>query len=415
MMGGAYPELIERRESILRAAQNEEERFNRTLDQGLSLVEQALAEAESSGSEAFPAETAFLLHDTYGFPVEVTREIVEERGLSLEAFDAAMDTQRRRARGATKGEDAVSAAILQFARETMHPTEFLGYEREDLYSVVESLAFLPDGRVVALRESPFYAESGGQTADLGVVESEDGKVAVDDVQQYGQVQVIVGRVAEGRLESGVRVKAALSPVHRHDVAANHTATHLLHYALRTRLGKEVTQAGSAVRADKLRFDFAYHEPLGPKRLGEIEELVNRRIVENHPVRTFTTTQEHAKDLGAMALFGEKYDDFVRVVEIDDFSRELCGGTHVGCTSELGILKILSETSVGANVRRIEAITGRSAVAYYRLSDGLVATATALLGSQNADLVQSRRATSDPGLRPGGGGKALPVWHGQGSC
>jgi alanyl-tRNA synthetase len=391
VMAGAYPELSERRPSILRVAQSEEERFNRTLDQGLTLVDEAIAQAETEGTGIFPAATAFLLHDTYGFPVEVTREIVEERGLSLDlkGFAEAMEGQRKRARGASKGTDAVADAIVQFARDTLHPTEFLGYERDDLYTVAENVVTLPDGRIaVALRESPFYAESGGQSPDRGTIESEDGKVAVDDVQQHGHVQVVIGRLIEGRVEAGTRVKAALALAHRHDIAANHTATHLLHYALRTRLGKEVTQAGSAVRADKLRFDFAYHEPLGSKRLGEIEELVNRRIVENHPVRTFTTTQDHARDLGAMALFGEKYDEFVRVVEIDDFSRELCGGTHVGSTSELGIFKILSENSVGANVRRIEAITGRSAVAYYRTRDTQVAEATALLGSQQADLLQS---------------------------
>jgi alanyl-tRNA synthetase len=391
LMGAAYPELHERRQSILRVAESEEQRFNRTLDQGLVLVDEAMAEAEAAGSKVFPGATAFLLHDTYGFPMEVTREIVEERGLSLDlsGFESAMESQRRRARRAQKGGDAMQDAIVRFARETVHPTEFMGYERDDLYTVVENIAALPDGRLVmALRESPFYAEAGGQTADVGTVESDDGKAAVDDVQQHGQVQTIVARVLDGRIEPGTRVKAILSLSYRHDVAANHTATHLLHYALRARLGKDVAQAGSSVRADKFRFDFAYHEPLGPKRLGDIEGLVNRRIVENHPVRTFTTTLDHARDLGAIALFGEKYGDFVRVVEIDDFSRELCGGTHVGATSELGVFKILSESSVGANVRRIEAITGRAAVAYYRSRDGLVTSAVEALSAGNSDVLQA---------------------------
>ncbi len=390
MMGIAYPELRDRENEIMRVAQSEEERFNRTLGQGLSLVEEALAKAESEGNSVFSADTAFLLHDTYGFPVEVTREIVEERGFSLDlqAFDKAMDSQKRRARGAAKGSDVVSDAVVSFARKTLRPTEFLGYERDDLYTVIENLTELPDGRVaLVLRESPFYAESGGQMSDVGSVESEDGKLAVEDVQQHGQVQVVIGKALEGRLEKGTRVKAALSLTHRHDIAANHTATHLLHYALRTRLGKDVTQAGSSVKADRLRFDFSYHEPLGPKRLAEVEDLVNRRIVENHPVRTFTTSQDHARDLGAMALFGEKYDEFVRVVEIDDFSRELCGGTHVGATSELGIFKILAENSVGANVRRIEAVTGRSAVAYYRSRDDAVQKASALLET-SGDMLQA---------------------------
>ncbi len=382
LMGGTYPELAERSETILRTVGTEEERFNRTLDQGLVLVEEAIDRAHHEGSSVFPGAVAFQLHDTYGFPVEVTREIVEERGLTLGLanFESSMDDQRKRARRAQKGGDVLQDAIVRFARQTEHPTEFKGYEREDLYTVVENVETLDDGRVLlALRESPFYAEMGGQTADTGRVESDCGKVQVEDVQQQGELQVLVGRLVDGDIEAGVRVKASLSSSYRHDVAANHTGTHLLHYALRSRLGKDVTQAGSSVRADKFRFDFAYHEPIGREHLKEIEELVNRRIVENHPVRTFTTSLEHARDLGATALFGEKYGEFVRVVEIDDFSRELCGGTHVAWTSEVGAFKILSESSVGANVRRIEAVCGRAAVAYYRDRDLLVGAAAVALG------------------------------------
>jgi alanyl-tRNA synthetase len=406
LMGGTYPELIDRRDVILRTVGSEEERFNRTLDQGLVLVEEAIARAEDEGSRVFPGAVAFQLHDTYGFPVEVTREIVEERGLALDlaGFDSSMESQRKRARRAQKGGDALQEAIVRFARETEHATEFRGYEREDLYTVVENLEALEDGRLLlALRESPFYAEMGGQTADTGLVEADCGKVRVEDVQQQGEVQVIVARPLEGELEAGVRVKASLSASYRHDVAANHTATHLLHYALRSRLGKDVHQAGSSVRADKFRFDFAYHEPIGREHLKEIEELVNRRIVENHPVRTFTTSLEHARDLGATALFGEKYGDFVRVVEIDDFSRELCGGTHVAWTSEVGAFKILSEGSVGANVRRIEAVSGRAAVSYYRDRDLLVSSAASVLGVTEDQLLpglarlQSKVATLESEL------------------
>ncbi len=391
LMSGVYPELGERKDTILRVVHSEEERFNRTLDQGLVLVEEAIIKAKDEGTPVFPAAVAFQLHDTYGFPVEVTRELVEERGLSLDLdqFEAAMEDQRKRARQAQKGGEAFQDVIARFARDTVHPTEFKGYEREDLYTVVENVENLDDGRVLlALRESPFYAEMGGQTADTGLIESETGEAVVLDVQSHGEVQVIVARVLKGRIEPNTRVKAVLSSSYRHDVAANHTATHLLHYALRSRLGKDVTQAGSSVRADKLRFDFAYHEPLGAKRLAEIEELVNRRIVENHPVRTFTTSIEHARDLGAVALFGEKYGDFVRVVEVDDFSRELCGGTHVGSTSELGIFKIVSEGSVGANVRRIEAVSGRIAVAYYRERDALVTETAGMLGAVEGQLLPS---------------------------
>ena len=391
MMGGAYPELADRRDTIMRIVNAEEERFNRTLDQGLLLLEQEMERARDSGTEALPGTTAFLLHDTYGFPVEVTRELVEEQGLSLDldGFETAMEEQRARARGSQKGGGQSEDAMVSFARGAGAPTEFLGYEQDEVFTIVESVEALGDDRIlISLRESPFYAEMGGQTADIGWIEADSGRVEVLDVQLQGAVQVIVARVARGSIEPGTRVKAAVSTVHRHSVAANHSGTHLLHYALRTTLGKDVTQAGSAVRADKLRFDFAFHEPLGAARLEEIESIVNRKIVEDHPVRTFTTSLEHAKDLGATALFGEKYGDFVRVVEVDDFSRELCGGTHVSRTSEIGLLKILSEASVGANVRRIEAVTGKRAVEYYRSRDALVTKAASLLATQEDQLLPS---------------------------
>lgn len=388
IMGSAYPELLERRESILRVARSEEERFNRTLDQGLALVEEAIAQAEAEGSRVLSGKVAFILHDTYGFPVEVTREIALERGLALDIddFNRAMEEQRNRARTARAGGDNLQEIMVRFARETAHSTEFKGYEREELYTVVENVEAVEADRILlALRESPFYAEMGGQTADTGIIESDTGRVAVEDVQQHGEVQVIVARRLEGQFEAGTRVRACVSSTHRHDVSANHTATHLLHYALRARLGKDVVQAGSSVKADKLRFDFAYHEPLGPDLMAQIEDLVNQRIVEDHPVRTYMTTLDHARGLGAMALFGEKYGDFVRVVEIDDFSRELCGGTHVARTSEIGIFKIVSEGSVGANVRRIEALTGRAAVAYYRHTDALVRQVAGVLGVREAEV------------------------------
>ncbi len=377
LLAGAYPELHERRDTILRIVNSEEERFNRTLDQGLILLDEQIRSAKDDGSTTFPGAVAFALHDTYGFPVEVTREIVEERGLTLdiEAFDTSMEAQRDRARATTKVSDSLQEAVITLARQPGHSTEFVGYSQDEVFTVIERLQQTEDGHVIlSLRESPFYAESGGQTADIGWLETDSGRAEVIDVQHHGSVHVIIAKLLEGTLVAGERAKAVISSVHRHSVAANHTGTHLLHYALRTTLGKDVTQAGSAVRADKFRFDFAYHEPLGAVRLNELEELVNRKIVENHPVRTFTTSLDHARDLGATALFGEKYEDFVRVVEVDDFSRELCGGTHVHATSEIGIFKILSEASVGANVRRIEAVTGRRAVEYYRKRDTLVAEA-----------------------------------------
>lgn len=393
LLSDVYPELHERQDTILRIVDSEEERFNRTLDQGLVLLDEEIRRADEEGTTVFPGAAAFVLHDTYGFPIEVTREIVEERGMELDraGFESAMNTQRERARATSRGSGSVEEAIVTLARTDGHPTEFVGYAQDEVFTVIERLQKLEDGQVIlSLRESPFYAEGGGQTADIGWIETDSGRAEVRDVQQHGSVQIVVAHVVEGVLQAGVRAKAVISSVHRHSVAANHTGTHLLHYGLRTMLGKDVTQAGSAVRADKFRFDFAYHEPLGAGRLRELEEIVNRKIVENHPVRAFTTSLDHAKDLGAVALFGEKYGDFVRVVEVDDFSRELCGGTHVHATSEIGIFKIVSEGSVGANVRRIEALTGRRAVEFYRGRDTSVSEAARLLSVQEDALVPAIR-------------------------
>lgn len=384
VLGGAYPELVERRDTVLRIVDTEEQRFNRTLDQGLVLLEQEISRAREEGSTVLPGRVAFILHDTYGFPVEVTRELLGEEGLELDlaGFETAMDEQRERARVSQKGETEAQQALMDFARAVDQPTEFQGYERDELYTVIERVQPYGDKLLVALRESPFYAEMGGQVADIGWIESDSGRAEVLDVQRQGEVQVLVVKPLEGVLKEDTRVKAAISTTYRHSVAANHTGTHLLQYALQVVLGKEVHQAGSAVRSDKMRFDFTFHEPVGQERLRAIEDIVNRKIVEDHPVRTFTTTVEHARDLGAMALFDEKYGDFVRVIEVDDFSRELCGGTHVGRTSEIGLFKILSESSVGANVRRIEAATGRQAVEYYRQRDALLSEA-----AQNLSLGQ----------------------------
>lgn len=395
ILGDQYPELREKRDTIIRIVETEEQRFNRTLDQGLVLLEQEIARAKDQGSSMLPGHIAFTLHDTYGFPVEVTRELVTEADLvlDLEGFETAMEGQRARARVSQRGETQTQQFAADFARAAECPTEFLGYERDELFTVVEKVLPLDeeDQILVALRESPFYAEKGGQTADIGWIESEDGRAEVLDVQEHGEVHVLVARILEGTIQEGTRVKAVISTTHRHSVAANHTGTHLLQYGLQAVLGNEVRQAGSAVRPDKFRFDFAFQEPVGSERLATVEEIVNRKIVEDHQVRTFTTTIDHARELGAMMLFDEKYGDFVRVVEIDEFSRELCGGTHVGRTSEIGLFKILSESSVGANVRRIEAVTGREAVEYFRRRDALVKEAAQTLQlSQDDQLVTGIR-------------------------
>ncbi|HQG03377.1 MAG TPA: alanine--tRNA ligase [Thermoleophilia bacterium] len=370
IMGEAYPQLVAQRDEIRRVVNDEEVRFRRTLEQGMGILEEALRRARDTGAE-LPAEVAFELHDTYGFPFDLTREIAAEADMTVDEarFERLMEEQRERARAAQKAGafGAGPGALEDFqAAHADKPVEFVGYERLEIFTVVTAVGDIGDGRLaVKLAQSPFYAEGGGQVADQGWIHTESGKLEVEDVVRFVNDQVIVARPTEGEVHAGERAKAMVNSVRRHQTACNHTATHLLHNALRIVLGEDVRQAGSMVSPDKLRFDYSTRRSPIPEQLLQIEELVNRRIVENHPVRPFVTTREYAAELGALAFFEEKYGEFVRVLEIDDFSRELCGGTHVSSTSEIGLFKITASQSVGANTRRIEAITSARAIEYYR--------------------------------------------------
>jgi alanyl-tRNA synthetase len=368
-MGAAYPRLAAARADIGRIIAEEETRFRRTLDQGMGILEEALRRARSAGSD-LPAEVAFELHDTYGFPFDLTREIAAESDMSVdeERFERLMEEQRQRARAAQKtAGTAAGDELNDFQRRHARlPVTFVGYERLEVFTVIRACQELSDGRLaVKLDESPFYAEGGGQVADVGWIHTESGKLEVDEVLRFENDQVIVAREVEGKVAAGERAKAMVNAVRRHQTACNHTATHLLHNALRIVLGDNVRQAGSMVRPERLRFDFAVRRAPSQDELRQVEELVNRRIVENHPVRPFVTTKEYAAEIGALAFFEDKYGEFVRVLEIDDFSRELCGGTHVSSTSQIGTFKITSSQSVGANARRIEAVTSAKAIEHYR--------------------------------------------------
>ena len=368
LMGGAYPTLVASRDAIVEITGEEEARFTHTLAQGMAILDEALRRARDSGAELPPA-VAFELHDTYGFPFDLTREIVQDRGMSVdeEGFERLMTEQRERARKAQHAGETGPGELETFQRDSADlPTTFVGYERLEAYSMVRAARVLADGRVaLKLEESPFYAEGGGQVADAGWIHTDSGKLDVIDVVRFLNDQVIVGRLTEGSVVSGERAKAMVNAVRRHQTACNHTATHLLHNALRIVLGDEVRQAGSLVTPDRLRFDYKTRRAPTPAELRQIEDLANRRIVENHPVRPFVTTREYAAEIGALAFFEEKYGEFVRVLEIDEFSRELCGGTHVSSTSQIGLCKITASTSVGANTRRVEAITSAAAIEYYR--------------------------------------------------
>jgi len=370
LMGDAYPDLVAARLEIRRVVDEEETRFRRTLDQGMGILEEALRRARDAGTE-LPAEVAFELHDTYGFPFDLTREIAAEQEMTVDEarFARLMDEQRARARAAQK-EGAFASGpgeVEDFQRRTTDVrADFVGYERLEVFTVIRALGELEDDRVaVKLAESPFYAEGGGQVADGGWIHTDSGKLEVESVVRFENDQVIVARPVEGKVQEGERAKAMVNAVRRHQTACNHTATHLLHNALRIVLGEPVRQAGSLVSPERLRFDVSVREAPTAAQLRQVEDLVNRRITENHAVRPFVTTREYAAEIGAIGQFEEKYGEFVRVLEIDDFSRELCGGTHVSSTSQIGLFRITSSQSVGANTRRLEAITSAAAIDHYR--------------------------------------------------
>ncbi|MEN3311673.1 MAG: alanyl-tRNA synthetase [Actinomycetota bacterium] len=358
-MKGGYPELEEHHEEIHRVLTAEEERFGKTLERGLRLFEEV---AEKGGT--ISGEDAFRLHDTYGFPLELTRELARERGLGVneEEFTRLMEVQRTRSRGAVSKDDKRAA---DFAKRAGFRTEFVGYEKTEVLTQIGALEDLDDGLFLAkLRESPFYPEGGGQVTDAGWIESEDGSGARAELREAYRLEEDQALLFEGHgFSEGDRVRAVVAWGVRFPTMTNHTATHLLHKALRDVLGEHVKQAGSAVRPDKLRFDFTHPQQLTDEERERVEHLVNEKVFENLPVRAFVTPIDEARRLGAMMLFGEKYGDHVRVVEIPGFSRELCGGTHVRSTAEIGPFLILSEGSVGAGARRIEAITSGEAHAY----------------------------------------------------
>jgi alanyl-tRNA synthetase len=349
-----HPELREHADDVERILRAEEERFSETLARGLKLFEQVATGAGISGADAFR------LHDTYGFPLEVTRELAEERGLPVDEdeFRQLMEEQRERSR---QGSSFEGGRIADAPR-----TEFVGYGKTDVLTAIVGYAQLEDDLFQAkLEDSPFYPEGGGQVSDVGYIESDETGERAELVRaiRIGDDQELVFRGTGFAL--GARVRAVVPWPVRFPTMANHTATHLLHRALHEVVGEHAKQAGSAVRPDKLRFDFTHGQALTPEEREEIERRVNEKVFANLPVRTYVTPIEEARKLGAMMLFGEKYGDEVRVVEIDDYSRELCGGTHVRSTAEIGPFVILSEGSVGSGVRRIEAVTAGDAWALLR--------------------------------------------------
>jgi alanyl-tRNA synthetase len=397
LLGDVYPELQTHRDAVAALLTAEEQRFAQTLRNGQQLLDEVLARS----GEQVSAEDAFRLHDTYGFPFELTAELAAEHGRTVDeaGFARLMDEQRERARASTQVV-GYGASELDDAGFT---TEFIGYEQLDARTQIGALVDEGDGLVrLKLRESPFYPAGGGQVSDSGVIESEGGRAVVEQVVRLDDDQQIVARLEDGTLTAGERVAAHVEPALRRPTMANHTATHLLHAALREVLGGHVTQAGSYVGPDKLRFDFRHDSPMTPEQIQQVEDIVNRRILENRPVHTFVTEQARARELGATMLFTEKYGDQVRVVEVPDVSLELCGGTHVRTTAEIGAFVIQRESSSSHGVRRIEAITAQAAIDHLREraaeADRLEADVSAL----RAEL--KKRERSGGGSAGGGNGR-----------
>lgn len=396
----AYPELMEKRDYITKIITLEEDRFNETIDQGLGILKSYIDEMAKEDKKELTGERAFKLYDTYGFPIDLTKEILEEEGLSVDeaGFNEEMEKQRTRAREARAESNYMGATETVYNQlDAKLETDFVGYEHLSYESPIKVLASETDivnelvagskGTVFVV-ETPFYATSGGQAADSGYMTTATGKFRVDDVTKVmGNKIAHIGEVVEGKMEVGQEATLEVDSTQRRSTGKNHSATHLLQKALRNVLGNHIEQAGSHVTEDKLRFDFTHFQGMTEEELQRVEDEVNAKIMEGLNIKTEEMSIDEAKKMGAMALFGEKYGSKVRVVNMGDYSIELCGGTHLNNTSEAGTFKILSETGVAAGVRRIEALTSDQAIAYYKGLEGLVKDMAKTLKSEPSMLLK----------------------------
>jgi alanyl-tRNA synthetase len=386
-MGDAYPDLRDRREAIVKTLESEEERFSRTLTTGMERVGQVLDDVRQRGETTLGGAEVFRLYDTFGIPIDLIAELAEDEGVKLdrEGFEQMMADARAKAKGASKFQMSAGAETFAAIAQQVGPVEFVGYEQlTDVDSEVKAIVIAgesaqtlhhgSEGEVV-LSPTPFYAESGGQIGDSGTLTWDGGRATVVTTAKApaGELPVSRVHVEEGFLSTGMKVKASVPVPVRLDTTANHTATHLLHKAMKDILGPAVQQAGSLVAPDRLRFDYTYHQPLTDEQLRQIEEQVNEQVRANHEVTKKVVPITEAKQSGAVAMFGEKYGDMVRIVSAGDYSREFCGGCHVNRTGDIGIFKITSDRSLAAGVRRLEAVTGRGALALFQKLDDTAAS------------------------------------------
>jgi len=399
IMQGYYPEVLDKKEFIEKVIKTEEERFHETLSEGLTILEQIVKMTKERGKTEIAGEDAFKLYDTYGFPLDLTEDYAQENGLTVDqqGFEQKMKEQRERARAARQDVDSmqVQGGILGDIKDK---SEFVGYTQLKVNGKItyiidqdQLLDFVTEGKKVQvlLDKTPFYAESGGQIADHGTIQGNNGELMeiIDVVKAPNGQHLHQVEVKKGTFKVGDQVTAEVDRTNRSDIIKNHTATHLLHRALKDVLGEHVNQAGSLVASDRLRFDFSHFHAVSDEELAEIEERVNQKIWANLPVDTMIKSLQEAKKMGAMALFGEKYGDVVRVVQVGDYSMELCGGCHVNNSAEIGLFKIVSESSIGAGIRRIEAVTGKWAYAYLNEQLSTVKSLARELKSNVSDLPQ----------------------------
>ncbi|MXW61991.1 MAG: alanine--tRNA ligase [Acidimicrobiaceae bacterium] len=406
VMGADYPDLVKNHQFVRDVIDREERRFRETLRTGQLILDAELAKLgdadqpdATDATRSLPGATAFLLHDTYGFPLELTEEITKERGIAvdIEGFRVAMAEQQKRAKDARGEVNAGDTGSLVELVEKHGETEFTG--REEIETVAEIIHI--DDEVVVLDRTPFYAESGGQIGDTGVIRTDTGEISVTDTR-YGVPGLVVHAIESvvGEVTAGQTATAAIDNERRELIRRNHTATHLLHAALRMIVGDHVKQQGSYVGPDRLRFDFSHYQALTPSQITEIEDFVNAEVLANPACQHFETTMDEAQRLGAIAFFGDKYGDVVRVLQAGVHSTELCGGTHVRALGDIGPLRIVSEGSIGSNIRRVEALTGQATIDYFRSVDSSATAAAKTLGVPAHDLLEGveRLTTEAKSLR-----------------
>jgi len=406
LMGGAYPEIKGNIEYVSKVIRVEEERFHETLHDGIRLAQEIIKNVKDKGQDTLPGEEIFRLYDTFGFPLDLSQDIAEEAGLKVDliGFNAAMEEQRNRGRAARQEVRAwdLALTVTNLAGE-LPATKFSGYETLSLEADI--LALIKEGELVKearegeevyliVNETPFYAESGGQTGDKGQALFARGLINITSTKKLPDGKIVHQGIVSGRIGCEERVTLSVDTGLREATARNHTATHLLHKALREVLGEHVNQAGSAVEPERLRFDFSHLTSVTPEELQEIEDIVNRKVFAAIDVKAAETTLKKAREAGAIALFGEKYGDIVRVVEIPGFSMELCGGTHVRNTSQIGLFKITSESAVGAGLRRIEAITGEGVKKYLDEKEQLLDEVNSILKTSDQEVIRRIQSLLD---------------------